>query len=75
MRLSLCAFVRQDRVQTNITELTDGAAGHSWLKENVWRRAECGAKASPRSYRVSLERLQLKPLKRGGGEGEDVFVC
>lgn len=30
--------------QTNITELTDGSAGHSWLKENVWRRAECGGK-------------------------------
>lgn len=27
-----------------MTELTDGSAGHSWLKENVWRRAECGGK-------------------------------
>lgn len=30
--------------QTNITQLTDSSSWACWLKENVWRRAECAVK-------------------------------
>lgn len=42
------SFVRcvcyTEPAQTNITQLTDSSSWACWLKENVWRRAECAVK-------------------------------